>query len=105
MILLHIVTNNEEQALDIVDFLDEQKLILDAIVLKNAMLIKRNEKGMMQSTKQYLIMGKTKSLLFATIDKKLHDRYPENMPVLYSLPIVNMDWKQADELVKETAKV
>ena len=50
-------------------------------------------------------MGKTKALLFNTIDELLREKYPNNMPTLFSIPIVHMDWEQADELVKETAKI
>lgn len=50
-------------------------------------------------------MGKTKALLFNTIDELLKEKYKDNMPVIYSLPIVNMDWEQSKNLVNDVAKV
>jgi len=105
MVLLHVVARSEEQANDIVSFLIDKKLILNPLMQENIALKKLNDKKELISEKRYLIMGKTKALLFNTIDKLLRDRHARNMPLLYSIPIVNMDWEQADELIKETAAV
>ena len=50
-------------------------------------------------------MAQTKGLLFDKIDRRLRGLYKQNMPVLYSVPIVNMDWEQADLLKAQTAKI
>ena len=50
-------------------------------------------------------MGKTKALLFNVIDQLLKEKYPHKMPIIYSLPIVHMDWEQSKELVNEVVKV
>ncbi len=105
MILIHIITDNEDKAIEIADFLNEEKLILNSMILENVSIRKRLENGTSRSTDQILIMGKTKALLFNTIDKKLRKKYRNEMPILYSLPIINMDWEQADELIKETIPV
>lgn len=105
MIVIHIVAKGEKQAVEIVDFLVENKLILNAVMIEKAVVRSKNQEGELESITQTLIMGKTKALLFNTIDQDLREKYPSDMPVLYSVPIVNMDWEQADELVKETAKV
>lgn len=105
MVLLHIVSNNSEQADDIIHFLVNKKLVLNALVQENVVLKKRGEKQAIVSEKQILIMGKTKALLFNTIDKLLREKYGSNMPILYSLPIVSMDFEQANELINETASI
>ncbi|MDH7448334.1 hypothetical protein [Aquimarina sp. 2201CG14-23] len=105
MILIHIIADTEDKAIEIADFLNKEKLILNSMILENVIIRKRLENGTAQSTNQTLIMGKTKALLFNTIDKKLREKFVDAMPILYSIPIINMDWEQADELIKETIPV
>lgn len=100
MILIHVLTDSMDKAIEISDFLTMERLILNAVIAKDV-IIRKNEKGKMVSKDRVLIMGKTKALLFNKIDKELRKRY-EKMPVLYSVPIAHMDWEQAEYLVKET---
>jgi len=104
MILIHIVTKEEDQAIEIVDFLMEEKLILDAVMMEKVMRREKNKNGIIESVSETLILGKTKALLFNDIDHILREKYKETMPVLYSIPIVNMDWEQVNELINETVK-
>jgi hypothetical protein len=105
MILLHIISDEEEQAIEIADILMEQNLLLEAVLLEKVTVRKKTLEGNPISTKQTLIMGKTKALLFTSIDEMLKARYKEKMPVIYSTPIVHMDWEQSKELVSEVAKI
>ncbi|MDF1673731.1 MAG: hypothetical protein P1U41_09505 [Vicingaceae bacterium] len=105
MILLHIISDEEEQALEIVDILMEQNLLLEAVLLEKVTVRKKTKEGNPISISQTLIMGKTKALLFTSIDELLKVRYKEKMPVIYSTPIVHMDWEQSKELVNEVAKI
>ena len=106
MIQLQVITKTEAQALEIADFLLQEKLILNAIILKSAMIRELSkEGGSMVSSKQTLLLGQTKALLFTSIDRTLRGKYPDNVPVIYSLPIAGMDWEQADSLISGTAKV
>lgn len=104
MILLHIISDEEEQAIEITDFLIENNLILDAVLLEKV-AVRKKEKGTPKSTSQTLVMGKTKALLFSTIDQLLKEKYGSKMPIIYSTPIVHMDWEQSKELVNEVAKI
>lgn len=105
MILLHIITTVDDQAFEISDLLIEEKLILEAVVFNSVVVREKGQDGKFKSINKTMIMGKTKSLLFEYIDKKLREKYPNRMPILYSVPIVNMDWEQSDMLIKQTAKV
>ena len=105
MILLHILSSDEKQATEFVDYLMEHKLILDAVMMEKVLVREKNEKGEIQSIRKTMILGKTKALLFVDIDNRLREKYKENMPVLYSIPIVNMDWEQANELISETISI
>jgi len=105
MILLHIISDKEEQAIEIVDFLMKENMLLDAVMLEKVIVRENLADSKPESTTQTLIMGKTKALLFNTIDELLKEKYKENMPVIYSLPIVHMDWEQSKKLVNEVVKV
>ena len=105
MILLHIITTEENQALEIADYLIEEKLILEAVVFETVIVREKSKEGHFKSVKKIMIMGKTKSLLFNYIDEKLREKYSDKMPVLYSVAIVNMDWEQSNLLINKTAKI
>ncbi len=105
MILIHIVPQNNSEADEIVDLLVERKLILNAMIHENIRVRQKGDSGKIENFNRTLIVGKTKALLFNTIDELLREKYGKNMPVLYSLAIVHMDWEQAEELVQETEKV
>jgi len=105
MIIIHIICKEESQAIEIADFLIDKKLILDAVVLDRVSIREKNRQGKFVTIRQALMMGKTKGLLFQEIDRQLRLKFVENMPVLYSVPIVDMDWEQANVLISETAKV
>ena len=104
MVLLHIVTHSTAQAREIASLLTEEKLVLNALIQPNVSWI---GKGMpaRAGEEETLVMAQTKGLLFDKIDRRLRGLYKQNMPVLYSVPIVNMDWEQADLLKAQTAKI
>jgi hypothetical protein len=105
MILLHIIADEEDQAIEIIDFLMEKNMIIEAVLLETVSVRKKKENQKPENTTQTLVMGKTKALLFNSIDQLLREKYQENMPIIYSTPIVNMDWEQSKKLVSDVAKV
>ncbi len=104
MILIHIITDSQQQADEISELLINEKLILSAFITEE-IIHRKKVNDVVTSFKNILLTGKTKALLFNSIDELLREKYPNNMPTLFSVPIVHMDWEQADELVKETAKI
>jgi len=104
MILIHIVTDSKQQADEVSELLINEKLILSAFITEE-IIHRKKVNDVVTSFKNILLTGKTKALLFNSIDELLREKYPNNMPTLFSVPIVHMDWEQADELVKETAKI
>ncbi|MFT6868302.1 MAG: hypothetical protein ACJA08_003152 [Cyclobacteriaceae bacterium] len=105
MVLIHIISKNEQQTVEIADQLLKQKLILNAVITKNIMVRTRLTSGQISNDQQFLLLGETKALLFNKIDSILRDKYMKSMPLLYSIPIVNMDWEQADRLISNTLQV
>ena len=102
MIFLRIVSTSEPKTERIAKILLEERLVLDVNIKRH---IERAElvNGELKCSKIYLLTAKTKSTLFDVIDKRLNEEFPNNLPEIYALPIVEMDWKQAENLTKSVA--
>ena len=102
MILIKIATRKEEMVKTIAAMLLEEKLAVDINIKKDDRIeLLDNE----LSTKTiFLITGKTKALLYSSIEKRFREKFLADMPELYSLPIINMDWEQAEKLAQEVKK-
>lgn len=105
MILAHIMAYDKQQALEIINLLMDKKLLLQAAVSEKTMYEKKSTEGELIRENRTLIIGKTKGLLFNTINEVLKKHFSENMPMLYSIPIVYMDEELATLLRENTAKV
>lgn len=104
MIQLSVCSTDLSQIEEIAVLLLKERLIVSVRIYSEMRLLEL-EKGEIKETKTFQLTGKTKALLFPAIDQKLRELYADNIPEIYSLAIVNMDWEQADKLISETAKV
>nr|WP_299339007.1 divalent cation tolerance protein CutA [Allomuricauda sp.] len=104
MVLIHICCQSASQAEEIVDFLLEEKLVLDALV-SDKLLYKYSNNGKKQGFEQTLIMCTTKALLFTKINRRIKNKYPKSTPMVYAMPIVYMDQGQEKKLKNRTEKV
>lgn len=104
MVLIHIICSSPTQANDMVDFLIDEKLMLNALV-SNKMLYKRFKNNQRENFEQILVMGTTKALLFNKINKRIKKKFAENLPLIYAMPIIYMDEHQNLELQTKTQKV
>ena len=100
MIFLRVISKSEAKIEEIAQLLLSEKLVVDVNIKRG---IERAElvNGELCLTYITLLTAKTKSTLFPVIHSKLNDKYPNHMPELYAIPIVEMDWKQADQLRAE----
>ena len=105
MILAHIIVPDIEQTMDIIKVLIENDLIFNAGISTKNVYEKNKENGTLDHFEQTLIIGKTKAMLFSKINDVLKAKYPNNMPMLYAIPIVYMDEEQYDLLRHRTASV
>lgn len=104
MIQLHIITKEPSQSKEIVGILIDKKLITGVTVMETVSSYK-NDSGVIEEIPTNLIIGRTKAMLFNTIEKLLEDKYGDHMPVIYGMPIVNMDFKHAEKLKEEIRQV
>ena len=105
MVLTHILTDTKEQALSCIDILLDKKLLMDASLSEKTTYFKNDTSQKLESKSNVLIIGRTKALLFQTIDQVLQQYYPNNMPSLYAVPIVYMNDDQSVAIREKTAKI
>lgn len=99
MIELHIITKKPQQVKEIVELLINEKLITGTTVLDTVSSYK-SDQGEIETVLTNLLIGRTKAILFNTIEKLLKDKYGDSMPVIYGMPLVNMDLKHSEKLQK-----
>lgn len=105
MVLVHIICKHQKQCDEIISYLFENKLVLDAWVSEKAVYMNREDQYEGSKKRQILIMCKTKALLFNEINDQLSNKYKKNMPILYCVPIIYMNPDQAERLRAQTAKI
>lgn len=98
MVLLHIICNDRRQSDEIADLLVTKNLILSAVTFQSVSVREKQEDGSVGQSEQTMLIGRTRGILFNTVETRLREVYSSNMPVIYSVPIVNMDWQHADTL-------
>jgi uncharacterized protein involved in tolerance to divalent cations len=104
MIQLIIASKSEKQLEEIAEYLLENHLVTSIDFHKN-ILRKEFENGTINNYTIHYIAGKTKSLLFNEIDLRIRDLYKNNIPEVFSQPIINMDWELANKLKSEIEKI
>lgn len=99
MILLHIITKKHEQVKEILEILINEELITGVTVSETISSYK-SDKGEIKTVLTNLIIGRTKAMLFSTIEKLLKNKYGNFVPVIYGMPIIIMDFKHWEKLKK-----
>lgn len=105
MVLLHILSDKTEQAIEVADLLIQKNMLLEATIHEDVMSRKKNESDTIEISKKSLVTGKTKALLFNEIEKLIKDLFSDNPPALYATPIAYMEWEQSRQLVDGVAKI
>jgi uncharacterized protein involved in tolerance to divalent cations len=101
MVLLRICSSKEEDLKEVAEFLLKNHLAID-INFKKDLTRLEYENGALIEKPICLLTAKTKGLLFTTIDENMRRMFAgREMPELYSIPIVHMDWNQAAHLVED----
>ena len=104
MVLLRILSKKEETIREIAEMLLREHLAINISVKPNGERLEWvNETAV--SSPLFLLTAKTKGLLFDHISKVLEKRYKDEMPEMYSIAIVHMDWDQARHLANDIVPV
>ena len=101
---LQVVSSDKDLIHDIADFLLSEKLLANAIISDSVVYKTRDHLGNIINSNRYLLKGISKSLLFHTINEKLRERYKDNMPLLYSEPVILIDPEQTETIISRLIK-
>ncbi len=104
MIVLKVVSPDLGQIEEIAMMLLQKHLAIDIDLKPNVERLSLNGEEFNRSNVHEL-SAKTKALLFPSIDKMLVDRYGAELPEVYSVPIIHMDWDQTLTLRQEILDV
>lgn len=97
MILLRILSSSERKIERIAEILLTEKLAIDVNIQRELERVNLVS-GKLSSSKVVRLTAKTKALLFKKIEQRLNEEFPDNLPEVHALPIVEMDWDQARKL-------
>lgn len=104
MVNLQIITNDENTAQMIIDHLIKERFVLEGILLENIQR-KHMVNGEITTARSFLIKALAKALLFKSINQYIHDHFQDSDIVVYSIPIVDMDWDVQKSLINNTRTV
>ena len=105
MISLTIITKSYSQSNEIIQLLLKERLVIEGTIQNKTNWFRLDENENVIEGDSSVLICTTKGLLFNKIDMLLREQYKNEMPTLYSTPIVNMDWDQSKILIEETQTV
>lgn len=103
MIVLRILSPDQTKLMKVAQLLLENRLITDLNIKSNIERIKLGTQGV-SVTKIYLLTGITKALLYSEIEKTIKANF-NDIPEIYSVPVIHMDWEQTNRLTKSIRPV
>ena len=105
MMTLRIVSESEEFLNEIADYLLTEELIANAMISSDVLFKKKLPDGRIASSNHYVLKGISKSLLFSDINRGLKEKYKDNMPLVYSEPIILIDCEHTEMILDRITKV
>ena len=60
----------------------------------------KSDRNEIETVLTNLLIGRTRAMLFSTIENLLKNKYGDKIPVIYGMPIVNMDVKHSKKFKK-----
>ncbi|HIP36906.1 MAG TPA: divalent cation tolerance protein CutA [Crocinitomix sp.] len=97
MIQIRITTKDTVKIKEITELLINNRLVTGVSITETTSVFKDNN-GKIKTIPTILLVGRTKASLFNTIEKLLIDKYGDEIPVLYGIPITNIDTKHLNKL-------
>jgi hypothetical protein len=104
MIVIHIITENENQVARIGEWLLREKLVHQSVDIDYQDSWKLAD-GALVKYATFKLSARTKALLFMAIEAGLTAQYGERGWCLYSTPVLNMDKENQTALINATVRV
>lgn len=101
MILLKILATDEAQAHDLAEVLLRERLWVDPFIGGEQVMLQRKDQVITENGR-ILVQGMTRASLYTRINERLRQLYPYQMPIVFAVPIVSMDWEQSRHLIEDT---
>ena len=105
MIFLRISSKSEEKINKIVELLLKEKLAINLNIKRGVDRVVDYKKDQVVTVPICVLTGKTKGLLFPLIEKRIEKEFSDEMPEIFSLPIIHMDWNQSIQLSQDLMPV
>jgi hypothetical protein len=105
MITIHIITQNEQQAAHIAEWLLRDRFVYENVDIDFQDTYILDHTGKLDKTQTFKLQARTKALLFHNIEEGLIAKFGDDAPFLYSTPIVGMDLRRSKELMERIVKV
>jgi uncharacterized protein involved in tolerance to divalent cations len=104
MILLHIASASDSELTHIATLLLKEKLVADVRIdtIRRLLL---NDDGKLEEVPRFLLICKTKALLFSSIVDFIRDNNNSGLPEIYALPLVSMERSQEEKVRLHTRQV
>ncbi len=94
MVFLRISHSSETTIEAIARLLLQENLVMDVNIKRNIDRVALQGDQLVTS-RIFLLTAKSRSVMFPTVNKRISEAFAHDLPELYSLPIVHMDWDQA----------
>jgi uncharacterized protein involved in tolerance to divalent cations len=97
MIVLNVQSQDRGQLEVAAELMLKDRLAIDINIQSDVERCSLND-GVLEKHRHHVLRARTKALLFPLIDRRLREVFKDDMPELFSVPIVNMDWDQILQL-------
>lgn len=104
MITIHIITQAEDAANQLAQWLLKEKLVHEFVDIdyQDSFTFERQA---LRRVSTYKLSGRTKALLFGHIERGLKENFSGTDYILYSTPLLNMDQRNQQNLINSILKV
>ena len=104
MIVLNVQSEDHTQLEVVAELILKERLAIDVNIQSEVERYILND-GMLEKRVHHVLRARTKALLFPLIERRLREVFNNEMPELFSVPIVNMDWGQILQLREDIEDV
>lgn len=104
MIVLNVQSRDRSQLEAVAELLLKDSLAIDVNMQSDVERYYLRD-GVMEKRPHHVLRARTKALLFPLIERRLKEKFGYDLPELFSVPIVHMDWDQSLQLRQDIEDV
>jgi len=104
MIVLNVQSRDRSQLEKVAELLLKDRLAIDVNIQSDVERCDYKH-GVLEKRRHHVLRARTKALLFPIIDRRLREAFGNDLPELFSVPIIHMDWDQTLQLRQDIEDV